>query len=539
MADLASVLAIPDFEERRAELRKLAMPILESGLTKEKIANAYVFSPIVGAMPDQVEPRTSVSGLRDMLDEDTLAALIHGAIQPDDILEAIKSPEAKSVESERSKTGFIFGRPSSVSDAHLTDLKRHLIPTATTKGESPMPESNSLADVSLDDLCLIVGACMSRLGGLASIEQIIETGKKITGVERFDAVASLASTGAELPVRDIEPSDGPCYHAIEAICKALTEDEASEDSKPVEPVKAKYEIPPAKQSALIDLTLSQAGLPSIDTLLKELDEATRRVVEAEARSTSLAIPAVEVEANSDGTIPRGTVKIIKAYEAFNITRAGRDAFDFDVPTWDWADVHPHVPAIDADYIFRPFDLLRCLYGIVTNQRTYLHGHTGSGKSTLVEQVAARLNWPYMRVNFDSEITRMDLIGRDVLINEGGVTTSKFADGILPQMMAGPYIGCFDEMDFVRPDVAYVMQRALEGGGLMLTEDGGRIVKPHRMFRIFATGNTVGQGDEFGMYQGARPQSLAMLDRFTVWVKVEYLNSTERKKLLKARVDFAQ
>jgi hypothetical protein len=112
MADLASVLAIPDFEERRAELRKLAMPILESGLTKEKIANAYVFSPIVGAMPDQVEPRTSVSGLRDMLDEDTLAALIHGAIQPDDILEAIKSPEAKSVESERSKTGFIFGRPS-------------------------------------------------------------------------------------------------------------------------------------------------------------------------------------------------------------------------------------------------------------------------------------------------------------------------------------------------------------------------------------------------------------------------------------------
>lgn len=398
-----------------------------------------------------------------------------------------------------------------------------------------MPESNSLADVSLDDLCLIVGACMSRLGGLASIEQIIETGKKITGVERFDAVASLASTGAELPVRDIEPSDGPCYNAIEAICKALTEDEASEDSKPVEPVKAKYEIPPAKQSALIDLTLSQAGLPSIDTLLKELDEATRRVVEAEARSTSLAIPAVEVEANSDGTIPRGTVKIIKAYEAFNITRAGRDAFNFDVPVWNWDSAHPHVPAVDADYIFRPFDLLRCLYAVVTSQRAYLHGHTGSGKSTLVEQIAARLNWPYMRVNFDSEITRMDLIGRDVLINEGGVTTSKFADGILPQMMAGPYIGCFDEMDFVRPDVAYVMQRALEGGGLMLTEDGGRIVKPHRMFRIFATGNTVGQGDEFGMYQGARPQSLAMLDRFTVWVKVEYLNSTERKKLLKARV----
>ena len=540
----AGALTTHDYEARRAELRKLAMPIMEFHLDGAGIERLYAESPLVGDSPTQVSPRPTISGLRDMLDEETLVDLINTNVIGHSVTEvfrrmwlAIKEPEVHGVKSLRSKTGFAFGRHKSVNPDILVAARAAFVPSTptTTEGESPMPESNSLADVSLDDLCLIVGACMSRLGGLASIEQIIETGKKITGVERFDAVASLASTGAELPVRDIEPSDGPCYHAIEAICKALTEDEASEDSKPVEPVKAKYEIPPAKQSALIDLTLSQAGLPSIDTLLKELDEATRRVVEAEARSTSLAIPAVEVEANSDGTIPRGTVKIIKAYEAFNITRAGRDAFDFDVPVWNWDSAHPHVPAVDADYIFRPFDLLRCLYAIVTSQRAYLHGHTGSGKSTLVEQIAARLYWPYMRVNFDSEITRMDLIGRDVLINEGGVTTSKFADGILPQMMAGPYIGCFDEMDFVRPDVAYVMQRALEGGGLMLTEDGGRIVKPHRMFRIFATGNTVGQGDEFGMYQGARPQSLAMLDRFTVWVKVEYLNSTERKKLLKARV----
>lgn len=533
MADLASVLAIPDFEERRAELRKLAMPILESDLTKEKIANAYVFSPIVGALPDQVEPRTSVSGLRDMLDEDTLAALIHGAIQPDDILEAIQSPEAKGVESERSKTGFIFGRPSSVSDAHLTDLKRHLIPTATTKGTTSMTTSNKfIAEASLDDLCLIVGCCMSRLGGLTSAEQVIEAAKKISFCDRFDAVASLVSAGSDLPVRDV---DGDIELFVGIVCKYLSEEPKVEGDAEAESVAAKYVNPDPDKAKLIDLTLAQAGLPAISALLDELNDASRRIVEAEKRAKTMTLPTIEVEAKSDGSIPRGTVKLVRAYDVFGITRAGRDAFDFDVPTWDWADVHPHVPAIDADYIFRPFDLLRCLYGIVTNQRTYLQGHTGSGKSTLVEQIAARLNWPYMRVNFDSEITRMDLIGRDVLTNEGGVTTSKFVDGILPQMMSGPYIGCFDEMDFVRPDVAYVMQRALEGNGLMLTEDGGRIVKPHRMFRIFATGNTVGQGDEFGMYQGARPQSLALLDRFTVWVKVDYLNTTERKRLIKARV----
>ena len=154
---------------------------------------------------------------------------------------------------------------------------------------------------------------------------------------------------------------------------------------------------------------------------------------------------------------------------------------------------------------------------------------------MIEQVAARLNWPFMRVNFDSEITRMDLIGRDVLTNEGGVTASKFVDGILPQMMSGPYIGCLDEIDFVRPDIAYVLQRAAEGNGLMLTEDGGRMVKPHKLFRMFATGNTVGQGDEYGMYQGARPQSMAFLDRFTVWVKVDYLKPADRKKLIKSRL----
>ena len=102
-------------------------------------------------------------------------------------------------------------------------------------------------------------------------------------------------------------------------------------------------------------------------------------------------------------------------------------------------------------------------------------------------------------------------------------------------MSTPCIGCFDEIDFIRPDVAYVMQRAFEGNGLMLTEDGGRVVQPHPQFRMIATGNTVGQGDEFGMYQGARPQSMAMIDRFTIWVSVPYLDIAQRDQLIKNKV----
>ena len=139
----------------------------------------------------------------------------------------------------------------------------------------------------------------------------------------------------------------------------------------------------------------------------------------------------------------------------------------------------------------------------------------------------------MRINFDSEVSRSDLLGRDVLVNEGGTTTSKFVEGVLPQMLKTPCIACYDEADFMRPDIAYVMQRKFEGGGLVLAEDGGRLVMPHPAYRAFATGNTVGQGDEFGMYQGARVQSMAFLNRFKVWVEVDYMSEHQRRELIKS------
>ena len=326
--------------------------------------------------------------------------------------------------------------------------------------------------------------------------------------------------------------------------------------------------------------LSTSDLPDIRDMIKEINEADGRLInienqkkelsdkledtqkklkveKAKMAKTTFALPEFSSMATNTGStkIPAGEVTYKKAYEVFKTPPKMKSMFDFDLPVWEWYEEttstdkktgketvkrvtvnHPHVPEIDKHYIHRPKELLTALWALTTNQKAWISGHTGTGKSTLVEQIAANLNWPMIRVNFDSEITRMDLIGREVLSEKDGVTVSTFVDGILPQAMQGPNILLCDEIDFVRPEVAYVMQRALEDKGLMVTEDGGRLITPDPMFRIIATANTNGQGDDYGQYQGARNQSMAFLDRFTVFIDVGYLEENQEKKLLKARVE---
>lgn len=280
--------------------------------------------------------------------------------------------------------------------------------------------------------------------------------------------------------------------------------------------------------------LKSAYNKDIDVRKKEHEKTLKDLKEVSDTLSKMSLmPTLpEVSVAADGVIPEGKLVYKKASEIFYDKPDIKLEYDFEnVPTWEWDGVHPDVPMIDEAYIFRPDLLSKVLYALITNQRMYLQGDTGSGKTTLIEQVAAHLNYPFLRINFDSEITRMDLIGRDVL-KDGA---SQFVDGMLPKAMSGPYITCFDEIDFVRPDIAYVMQAALEGNGLRITEDGDRLVTPDPSFRMFGTGNTVGQGDEQGMYQGARPQSLAFLDRFTVWANVPYLEPAQREDLIKRKV----
>lgn len=249
-----------------------------------------------------------------------------------------------------------------------------------------------------------------------------------------------------------------------------------------------------------------------------------------------------VSTNDDGTIPDGKVVTKRAIDVFKpasgrVKKEMADMLNFDIDMFEWDGDHPYVPGIDENYVFNPQTLSKILYGLKSGSNVWAHGHTGSGKTTLVEQVAARLGWPVVRVNFDSEIGRIELVGRETLTTD--VTTantiSSFINGILPMALEMGAILLFDEFDYIRPDAVIIVQRPLEGEGLMIAEDGARFVPPASSSRIIACCNTRGQGDEYGCYPGARPQPASTLDRFPIFVEVPYLSRQEESRLIQKKV----
>ena len=514
---LRSCLSIADFSKRRAAVRGLFSASV-SVRVQNSIQSA-VKSADKATLPPSVARKPTPSVIRDNMTIITMALIIEqssgglvGEYNAVSMTMDCIGDQGLCASGRGGKTRF------AEHEKHQEEFDQLI---ATTITETP-PMSLTAA-LNAYDYARIEGFAeeMTIWQDLAEVcDQTTSDGvKSLVGIRE---VADTPRTVSDIKLDLMAPDDLALY---EKILTHLQSEPMADEPTP------RTVLNPPTDPALINLALSQASLPPITDLIEQINTLTE---ELEKAHSTPVIGSASEESKHDGTIPSGRLTTQEAWKAFGLAR-GKKQFSFKVPVWEWDSPHPHVPEVDEDYVFRPFELLRVLYAVMTNQRCYLHGHTGSGKTTLVEQVAARLTWPFMRVNFDSEITRMDLIGRDVLVNEGGVTSSKFVDGILPQMMSGPYIGCLDEIDFVRPDIAYVLQRAAEGNGLMLTEDGGRMVKPHKLFRMFATGNTVGQGDEYGMYQGSRPQSMAFLDRWTVWVKVDYLKPADRKRLISARL----
>jgi cobaltochelatase CobS subunit len=237
---------------------------------------------------------------------------------------------------------------------------------------------------------------------------------------------------------------------------------------------------------------------------------------------------------------RYETSLAEAGPLFRPPHATKDskALDFKVDVVKWFDAdgnevrHPMCPDIDENYQFRPALLQKFLASSAMGLNIWLHGHTGTGKSTFAEQCAARMGYPFYRINLDSNLERADLVGQIVLSESGGTTISRFDEGILPRAMPEPSWVCLDECDSGRPDILFVVQRALEGGGLMLTEDGGRLVKPHPQFRFIATANTRGQGDEYGLYSGVRPMNSAFMNRWHTHIEVPYLSKADEKRMLK-------
>ena len=194
--------------------------------------------------------------------------------------------------------------------------------------------------------------------------------------------------------------------------------------------------------------------------------------------------------------------------------------NFDI--YKFKDKTEHVPEIDQTYIFDQDTTLSILAGFSANRRVLIQGYHGTGKSTHIEQVAARLNWPCIRINLDSHISRIDLIGKDAIILQDNKQVTEFQDGILPWSYKNPVALVFDEYDAGRPDVMFVIQRILESEGKLTLLDQSRVIKPHKFFRLFATANTVGLGDTSGLYHGTQQINQGQMDRWNIVSTLNYL-----------------
>lgn len=215
----------------------------------------------------------------------------------------------------------------------------------------------------------------------------------------------------------------------------------------------------------------------------------------------------------------------------------RDVFGIDtdlrVPAFSVRD--DHVPDIDPAYRFNPEVTLAILAGFAQDRRTMVQGMHGTGKSTHIEQVAARLNWPCVRVNLDGHLSRLDLVGKDTITLRSGQQVTEFQEGIIPWSLQRPVALIFDEYDAGRPDVMFVIQRILERDGKFTLLDQNRVIQPHPAFRLFATANTVGLGNLSGLYHGTQVLNHAQIDRWNIVATLNYLPAEEELAIVLARV----
>ena len=208
--------------------------------------------------------------------------------------------------------------------------------------------------------------------------------------------------------------------------------------------------------------------------------------------------------------------------------------DSDMEVDAFSKKNEFVPEIDKDYKFDRDTTLAILAGFKYNKRVIVHGYHGTGKSTHITNVAARLNWPCIRVNLDSHISRIDLIGKDAIVIKDGKQVTEFQEGILPWSIQNPVALIFDEYDAMRPDVAFLMTKVLETeGGLTLLEKN-KVIKPNNYFRLFATANTIGLGDTTGLYTGTQQINQAQLDRWNITTILNYLSLEKEMEIVLAK-----
>ncbi|MDC1086601.1 AAA family ATPase [Alphaproteobacteria bacterium] len=227
------------------------------------------------------------------------------------------------------------------------------------------------------------------------------------------------------------------------------------------------------------------------------------------------------------TFPNSLTKVIDPEKVFG--------FKSNMKILGFKEKTKFVPEVDDAYLFDEITTKAILAGFCYNRRVMIQGYHGTGKSTHIEQVAARLNWPCVRVNLDSHISRLDLVGKDAIVLKDGKQVTEFREGVLPWALQNPVAIVFDEYDAGRADVMFVIQRVLEVSGKLTLLDNNRVINPHQNFRLFATANTVGLGDTTGLYHGTQQINQGQMDRWSIVSTLNYLSTDAEEKIIISKV----
>ncbi len=230
--------------------------------------------------------------------------------------------------------------------------------------------------------------------------------------------------------------------------------------------------------------------------------------------------------------PRDTTVLAAPDIELDVRKTFGVDIDLKVPAFSQAD--ERVPDLDESYVFDPDTTLAIVAGFAFNRRVMVQGYHGTGKSTHIEQVAARLKWPCIRINLDAHISRIDLIGRDAIVLRDGLQVTEFREGLLPWALQTPTALVFDEYDAGRPDVMFVIQRVLETEGKLTLLDQNRVIRPDPGFRLFATANTVGLGDTSGLYHGTQAINQGQMDRWNIVVGLNYLPAKTEREIVTSK-----
>ncbi len=247
--------------------------------------------------------------------------------------------------------------------------------------------------------------------------------------------------------------------------------------------------------------------------------------EAERGGMTFSITQVKAKEGKYTSIPDTKYDVRKTF-----------GIDVDMEVPGFAEDTPNVPDTDPTYKFDADTTLAILAGFTHNRRVMIQGYHGTGKSTHIEQVAARLKWPCVRINLDSHVSRVDLIGKDTIVLQEGKQITQWKEGILPWSIQNPVALVFDEYDAGRPDVMFVIQRILEAEGKLTLLDQNMVIRPHPAFRLFATSNTIGLGDTSGLYHGTQQINQGQMDRWNVVTTLNYLPHDDEAAIVLAKIE---